>query len=236
MLLDILAAAPSAGLSLTEIAQRCGLSPPTTRRMLKVLATFGAVEQRDRSRRYVIGSRIPVWAAARPPHLRLIDVVSPFLNRASEEIGHTAFLSHRTDLDATCIAHISPGEVPLVPLGSRRPLGMPACSWAMLAELPDEEADGIVLRNHERLHRNGVEAAEIHRRLRETRRRGFAFRKQGRVTGLTTVSLAIRPLRSSQLAAITVTQRPEVSSPAWIDRAARFLHECSEAIELNMRA
>lgn len=236
MLLDILADAPPAGLSLSEIARRCELSAPTARRILKVLTAFGAVEQRERTRRYVIGDRIPVWAAARPARLRLVDVVRPFLDRASEEIGHTAFLSSRTDLDATCLAHVSAGEVPLVPLGSRRPLGMPACSWAMLAELPEDEAVGIVLRNHDRLHRHGIEPGEIHRLLGETRRRGFAFREQGRVTGLTTVSLAIRPLRPSHLAAITVTQRPEMSSRGWVDRAARFLQDCSAAIERNMRS
>lgn len=234
MLLDILAAAPPAGLSLSEISRRSELSPPTARRILKVLTGFGAVEQRERSRRYVIGSRLPVWAAARPAHLRLVDVTRPFLDRASEEIGHTAFLSYRTDLDATCLAHMSPGEVPLVPLGSRRPLGMPACSWAMLATLPEDDADRIVRRNQGRLHRHGIEPAEVHRTLVETRRRGFAFREHGRVTGLTTVSLATRPLRSSQLAAITITQRPDMSSRLWVDRAVRFLHECCETIEHKM--
>ncbi len=235
-LLDILAGAPGVGLSLSETAQRAGLSLPTTRRILKVLMSFGAVEQRAKSRRYVIGSRVPLWAAARPPYLRLVDIAQPFLDRACREIGHTAFLSHRTELDATCLAHISPGEVPLVPLGSRRPLGMPACSWAMLATLSESDADGIVERNRNRLRERGIERGEVSRLLRETRRRGFAYREQGRVTGLTTVSMAIRPLGSSQLAAITVTQRPEMSSRAWIDRAVRFLDDCRAGIDRTMRA
>ena len=235
-LLEILAGAPAAGLSSSEAAQRADLSLPTTRRILKVLVSFGAVEQRARSRRYVIGGRIPVWAAARPAHLRLVDAARPFLDRACRDIGQAAFLSYRTDLDATCLAHISPGEVPLVPLGSRRPLGMPACSWAMLAQLSESDADGIVERNRSRLNQHGIERSEVTRLLRETRRRGFAFREQGRVTGLTTVSMAIRPMGSSQLAAITVTQRPEMSSRAWIDRAVRFLDECRAGIARSVRA
>lgn len=230
-LLEILAAAPAAGLSLSEVALRADLSPPTARRILKVLAAFGAVEQRERSRRYMIGSRIPIWAKARPVNLRLVDIVRPFLDRACREIGHTAFLSYRTDLDATCLAHISPGKVPLVPLGSRRPLGLPACSWAMLAKLGEGDAEAIVQRNQTRLRQKGVECADVHRLLRETRRRGFAFREHGRVTGLTTISMAVRPRNSSQLAAITVTQLPEISTRAWVDRAVRFLDECCTATD-----
>lgn len=236
LLLEILAAAPGAGLSLSEVAQRADLSPPTARRILKVLAAFGAVEQRERSRRYMIGRRVPVWAAARPVNLQLIDTARPFLDRACREIGHTAFLSYRTDLDATCLAHISPGEVPLVPLGSRRPLGMPACSWAMLAKLAEDDADAILQRNRNRLLLQGIERTEVSRLLRETRRRGFAFREQGRVTGLTTVSMAIQPQGSSQLAAITVTQRPEISTRSWVDQTACFLNECCKSIDHAMPA
>ena len=64
--LRILAAARDAGLGLSEIARQTGLTRPTAHRMLGVLIGEGIVEQRARTRRYVVGEQLPLLALARP--------------------------------------------------------------------------------------------------------------------------------------------------------------------------
>jgi len=235
-LFEVLAGAPAAGLNLTEIADRARLSPPTARRMLKTLVEAGAAEQSAATRNYRMGPRVPVWAAARPTQVQLIDIAGPSLTTASRKIGVAAFLSYRTGLDATCLTSYSEIEpsARLVPTGARRPLGFPACSIAMLAELSEADAENVIKRNQNRLQSIGISVGDAYRSLQQARERGFAMRPQGAVTRSTTLSVAITPLAPAVLATITVSQPQERSTARWIDGAALFLHERADEISKTL--
>ena len=232
LLLGLLADAPPPGLTLSEISRALGLAVPTTHRMLKGLLQVGAAEQMAHGRRYIVGARLGVLAAGRPPQLRLIDQARPHLARG-RALGQVAWLSGRAHLDATCLANMVHPRFsgPLVPVGSHKPLGMPSASLAMLAALDEEEANGLIRQNWHRLSQLDVDPSDARRQLQEARRRSFALRRRGRITGLTTLSVAFRPFDGRHLAALTIGSVPELATPRWIERAARFLAECRQSFE-----
>lgn len=227
LLFDVLAGAPARGYSLSEIAKRAELSSPTVHRILKVLLSAGAVEQNPATRLYRLGPRVPIWAAARPAQVQLVDVAEPYLAQASKSIGLAAFLSYRTGLDATCLTSYSEVEplTRLVPAGARRPLGFPACSIAMLAALDEKEAEIVIKRNQDRLKNLGVTIHDAYLTLQQTRTRGFAMRAHGAVTKSTTLSIVIEHLAPKMLATLTVSQNPNSTSKKWIEQAVYFMKE-----------
>jgi DNA-binding IclR family transcriptional regulator len=100
----ILATARESGLGLCEISRHAGLTRPMTHRILSVLVAEGIVEQRQGSRRYVIGEQIPLLALSRRTRDRLLDIVSPHLRAAVGEFGDTGFFTRRVGLESVCVA------------------------------------------------------------------------------------------------------------------------------------
>src|SRR5262245_33556755 len=65
-------------LTLTEIARRAGLAPPTAHRLVGELAAWGAL-RRDGTGRYVIGRRLWDLGLLAPVQSGLREIASPFL-------------------------------------------------------------------------------------------------------------------------------------------------------------
>src|SRR2546423_7670847 len=80
--LRLLATARETGLGLSEIWMHAELTRPTTHRILTVLIAEGIVEQRQGTRRYVIGEQIPLLALSRRTRDPLLDIVGPHLRAA----------------------------------------------------------------------------------------------------------------------------------------------------------
>ena len=217
-------------MGLAEIAERSGLKAPTAHRMLKVLVELQAIEKRERSRRYVVGSQVRIWANARPQHLRLQDLARPSLMRAAASLSLSSSISHRDYFDATCLGVMSErfGSQGLV--GVRRPLGGPASGLAMLTVVSESDAETVIRHNLDRFHQFYPNIGAVYHALKQTRERGFALRRRGLVTGLTTVALPIDLRNAGELAAIAVSQTPDQADNRWIDTAVDFLSEEANAI------
>ena len=110
--LRILATARESGLGLSEVSMHAGLTRPTTHRILGVLVAEGIVEQRQGSRRYVIGEQIPLLALSRRTRDPLLDIVSPHLRAAVGEFGDTGFFTRRVGLETVCVAREGARNLP----------------------------------------------------------------------------------------------------------------------------
>jgi DNA-binding IclR family transcriptional regulator len=125
--LRLLATARETGMGLTEVSMNAELTRPTTHRILSALVAEGIVEQRQGTRRYVIGEQIPLLALSRRTRDPLLDIVSPHLRAAVAEIGDTGFFTRRAGLDTVCVARqlgTYPIQVLAWDVGDRRPLGV----------------------------------------------------------------------------------------------------------------
>jgi DNA-binding IclR family transcriptional regulator len=123
--------------TLTEIAQRANLTPPTAHRLVRELAAWGAL-QRTGFGSYVIGQRIWDLGLLAPVERGLRAVAAPFLH---DLYGATLAAVHIAVRDGTFALYLDrvPGHasVPVVgKAGSRMPLHATGVGKVLLAHAP----------------------------------------------------------------------------------------------------
>lgn len=126
-------------LTLSAIAERAGLSPATTHRIVRELVAGGAlVRTADRS--YVIGRRLWALGLLSPTQTGLRDVASPYLQDIHAATRATVHLAVRDGTEVLYLDRISgQTSVPVVSrVGGRLPLHCTGVGKAVLAYAPDE--------------------------------------------------------------------------------------------------
>ena len=121
-------------LTLTEIAQRAGLTPPTAHRLVGELTAWGAL-RRTGPGRYVIGRRMWDLGLLAPVQTGLRDVASPFLHDLYGATLATVHLAVRDGARALYLDCVSGhASVPVVSkAGSRLPLHSTGVGKVLLA-------------------------------------------------------------------------------------------------------
>jgi DNA-binding IclR family transcriptional regulator len=235
--LRILATARESGLGLSEISMHAGLTRPTTHRILSVLVAEGIVEQRQGSRRYVIGEQIPLLALSRRTRDPLLDIVSPHLRAAVGEFGDTGFFTRRVGLETVCVAR-ELGTYPIQALvwdvGERRPLGVSNAGIAILSGMQTDAARDVLAKNRSRLSRYGVSTEAILQEVAMARAKGFAARARSLTPGSGAISVIIRSSSGAACGALTITPISRRLSPKRTDEIAARLRMHAEAIELEL--
>jgi DNA-binding IclR family transcriptional regulator len=236
--LRILATARESGLGLSEISMHAGLTRPTTHRILSVLVAEGIVEQRQGSRRYVIGEQIPLLALSRRTRDPLLDIVSPHLRAAVGEFGDTGFFTRRVGLETVCVAR-ELGTYPIQALawdvGERRPLGVSNAGIAILSGMQTDAALDVLAKNRSRLSRYGVSTEAILQEVAMARAKGFAARARSLIPGASPVSVTIRSPCGAAQGALTITPIPRRLSPKRTDEIVARLRMHAQAIEYELR-
>lgn len=138
------------GVSLTGIVEDSGLNKPTARRLLLALMRAGLVEQHEASRRYYLGEEAYVLGSLASRRFGLLQLAMDSLIRLSRKTEDSTFLSVRRGESSICL-YREEGTYPVrthaLQAGFEHPLGVGAGSLAILAALPDEEIENILLAN-----------------------------------------------------------------------------------------
>jgi DNA-binding IclR family transcriptional regulator len=146
-LLRVLGAGEPGGLALSDAAAASGLPKPTVRRILLGLIEAGLAEQDGRSRRYHLGLEAYALGVSAGPRFGLHALAVDGLCRLAEASGDTAFLVARRGGYTLCL-HREEGRFPIrshvLKPGDRHPFGAGAASIAMLAAMPEAEAEGLL--------------------------------------------------------------------------------------------
>jgi DNA-binding IclR family transcriptional regulator len=145
--LDVLECVSSAaGTPLTagEIAKRCGMSRPTTYRLLTTLQSRGYIANNEHE--YTLGSKILSLSGSLLASFDLHSISYPYLRELSQMSGETTYISI---LDGTEILYINKVEStqPVqtnCTIGSRNRLYCSSMGKAILAFLPPDERDAIL--------------------------------------------------------------------------------------------
>lgn len=226
--LRALAGAQEQGARLSEIAEQCGLTRPTTHRLLRVLAEEGLAARRREDARYLIGSDAAVLGIARPSALAVRSQADPVLERIAQATGDSVALIVRSGADSLCVerrAGIYPIQVMTVALGARLPLGVGVGGLAIMAFMPDAEISELLKTNAARLARRKLTAEVLLARLGEVRRDMYAFTASGVVPGTHVLGVPVLAPTGEPLAAITISsiasRLPAVRAMALVPMMAR---------------
>lgn len=140
------------GANLSKIAREAGLTASTAHRILNALIKEGILCYNALSKRYNLGIGLYLLGSeARQYQLR--DIYHTTLERISQQSGGTAFLIIRSGYDVLCIDRVigtTPIQILVFDVGAYHPLGVGAGSLAILACLPDDEADKVFKYNEQR--------------------------------------------------------------------------------------
>lgn len=196
------------GERVTQLAQRIGLSQPTTHRLLRNLMDEGMVEQDARSKRYRLSLDFFALAARAGNTGNLRELARPAMLRLSASLGDSLFLLARCGFDAICLDR-SEGPFPIRTftgdIGGRVALGVGQGSLAILAFLPEEERDTVIQYNLPRLKDFHLyDEVFLRTEVENVRALGYAGRNTGVLQGMAGVAVPILDREGRAVAALSV--------------------------------
>ncbi|TDL38803.1 IclR family transcriptional regulator [Arthrobacter nitrophenolicus] len=197
---------------LSDLARACGMSLPTTLRILRVLQDFGMVSQTDKS--YRIGPAVLPAARSYLENDPLVVSSRPILQQLATSTGLTASLYTRLGYERILVARVD-GEAPLrydLPLGKRLPLTIGAAGKILLASAPEEElqqiADAAVAAGQED---KSFTTDDLKQRLPEAGV-DYAYSADERATGVLSVAVAVPNRTGQPTESIALTSPVEAAS------------------------
>jgi DNA-binding IclR family transcriptional regulator len=163
-------------LTLTEMAQRAGLTLSTAQRRAAELVDWGALE-RTASGSYQIGLRLWEVGALAPRAMTLVDVAIPFMQDLYVITREHALLLVREGTDAVILHRVSgrTGVALVQTSGVRFPLHVGAASHVLLAHAPADVLEALLAEPLKRYTPYTVIDPHLLRKeLAGVRRQGFA--------------------------------------------------------------
>ncbi len=240
-LLRVLSAAEAtdpAGLTTAEAARTTGLARPTVHRMLASLADEGLVD-RDPAGRWLLGPELYLLGTAAATRYDVTLLAQPIVRQLATTTEESAFYSTRRGGETVCLIR-EDGSFPLrshvLYEGIRFPLGVASAGLAILAFLPEREAEEYVAATdlastYGRTHAPGP----LSERLRETREQGYAVNPGLIVEGSWGMAAAVFDARGVPIGALSLTGVEQRFSPERRPRLGRLLrqaaHELARAID-----
>lgn len=169
----------SGGLGVSEIARKLELSKATTVRLTHTLMDEQFVAQDSGTRRYELGPESFAVGLAAEPNYALQRTAAPALRAVALETGDFVFFSVRQGLEVVCISRDS-GDLPYpqasLRVGDRHPLGLGAGGLAILAAMPNDEAETILKINASAIAHMypNMTFDTVRQMLEETREQGYS--------------------------------------------------------------
>jgi DNA-binding IclR family transcriptional regulator len=205
-LLRHLAGAPMRCWRLTDLAAASGLHKATVHRLLGGLIAEGLVQSIPGG--YALGAQSWLIGRAAAQRFDLSGFAQPSLRRIVTETGDVALLGVLAGHHAHCVAR-EEGDSPILPtsirVGAVRPLGCGAHALALLAALPDAEAQrAIQATAPERTGRYApITDDYLTTGIAETRTQGYAINEGVIVPGMTAIAMVARDAWGRPIAAIS---------------------------------
>lgn len=234
-IIELLSLRSPCGLGPTEIAAQTGIHRTTVQRMLIELQESGWVRRGELGKRYlipVIGNKSPILVGSEFSHSTNIsqeqlNTIFKSMKKIADSVGDAVFLVVRDGNDSVAI-HREIGFHPEQVLGSysgkRHPLGVAAPSMALLAALPDNEAQSVIKSNLDRIKDYIGITPELIWRLRENSKlQGHSIMKNYAVHRTTGVAVAFKIGGNQSIFALGVSGVTNRMSPGRLREIALLL-------------
>ena len=227
-------------LGVTDVAERARLPKSTAARLLASLGREGVVEQVPGERRYRLGERLLSLTSGLRPTRGLIATAHPHLVALAEQTGEAAGLSVP---DGSTMHYIDQVESPNAVqvrdwTGTRIAMHAVSSGQVVLANLSPADLDAFLAHPLERFTaRTLVKLDDVHARLHEARRDGFAWAREEYAEGITSIAAPIADADGDVVAAVHVHgpayRFPGAGSEPGVERA---VIEAAARIATRLRA
>ncbi len=192
--------------TLSDLAERTGLSRATVRRSLLTLARLGYVGQKGRQ--FFLTPRILELGFGYLSSLGLPELALPFMETLAQQVGESCSLTVLDDTDIVYVARVPVRRVMAISLGvgARLPAFAASMGRVLLAGLPDDALDQWLARTPTRpltphtVHDRRALRAEVLR----VRAQGYSLVLQELELGLCSIAVPVRDRQGRALAALNV--------------------------------
>lgn len=224
-------------LTLSEVASRADLPRAAARRFLMTLATLGYVRATDRT--FALTPRVLELGYSYLSALALPAIAQPHLERLSHDLDESTSLAVRHDTDIVYVARVPTGRIMSVNIviGTRFPAWATSLGRVLLADLPVDEADGVLARSTLRPFTPGtlIDRTALIAELERVRSVGFAFVDAELEEGLRSIAMPVRDSSGQVVAAVNVAMARRGEPEAVIARVLPALQRATAAIEADLR-
>ena len=217
--LEILAAHP-AGLTLTETAERAGLTRAGARRLLLTLVSAGYAVQDGRL--FVLSPRLLSLARAWLEGTSLWSFAEPFMREVASEMNESCSAAVLSGHDVVYVARIPGARIMRVSLqvGTRLPAYCTSMGRVLMSGMTQEQlADflgGATIEPN--TPKTITDRHEIAQKVRQAAERGFATVDEELELGLRSIAVPVRDRQGAVVAAINVSTQSARFSVAEMER------------------
>lgn len=226
--------------TVADVARATGLTRATARRLLLTLVDLGYVRSDGRS--FELTPRVLDIGYSYVASLNLADIVQPYLEALSEQLGESTSVSVLDDTDIVYVARVPTKRIMTVAigLGSRFPAFQTSMGRVLLADLPDADVAPIYARSdrHHVTERTVSDLAGLLRDLDDIRERGWSLVDQELEIGVRSVAAPIRDASGRTVAAVNVSTHAgrtttETLTDEFVPALLSTAHQISAAIALR---
>ncbi len=217
-LLSLVGRGGAGGIGLAQLAETAGLARPTARRLLLALGAARLVDQDRQTRRYHLGPEALLLGRFAEDRHGILTQARDAMLRLARETGDTVLLTVPQDDHTLCLERVE-GSFPVrthaLMRGDRKPAGVGAGALALLAALPEAEAQGLISRARPAIDAIAPDLFDsISHDIGTARGLGYALNPGRVVPGSWGIGMAIlwpdgRPAGALSLAAIEDRMRPD---------------------------
>ena len=225
-------------MQLSEVAAATGLNPAVARRCLNTLVQLGYVAQHGR--RFLLRPEVLVFGSAFLASMNMEEVAAPHLQAVRDETGDSSSMAVLSGHDILYIAHVSTNR--RIRLGAGVGTRFPAYATSLgkvLLAWQDDEALERYLGSVElaRLTEHTVTSkAELRRRLRQARTKGYASAQDELDYGIVSVAVPVFDKDRQVAAAINCsTSTTRISQDELVKTRLPLLRQAALEIEDALR-
>jgi IclR family transcriptional regulator, pca regulon regulatory protein len=200
-------AASDEDMTLSQIALASGLDPGTTHRMLNTMIDLGYVDRLE-GRRFALSLKVLDLGFRAIGRRDIRSVARPILRSLVGEVSEAASLGVLSGCDVLYVERMRAGITRLgvdIRIGTLIPAASSVIGWAMLAFLPKDELDRLLLlKSRQQEFRDVTKLPDLGKRLAEVRKLGYALSASRVTQGLVVLALPVRDEDGYPLAAVSV--------------------------------
>lgn len=221
--------------TLSEVAQRAGLTRAGARRILLTLASLGYVQQHGRH--FALTPRILDLGFAYLSSLPLWNLAEPVMEALVAQVKESCSAAVLDGTEIVYVLRVPTHKIMSINLGigSRLPAFCTSMGRTLLAELDEAALDDLFARDPpgRRTARTIVEPAALKAELARVRHQGWCLVDQELEEGLVSLAAPIRDRAGRAIAALNISGQAARTSPAHmqreflprlLDAAARISH------------
>lgn len=165
------------GIRLSDLVELSGIDKSTAHRLLQCMLEEGFVERIGASKAYRLGMESLQWGFSSAGMEALSEKFRPTLLRLARITDDAVFLMVRSGDYVVCLSRVEgghPTKAYVVEVGVRRLLGASACGISMLAQMSDDEVQGVLSRHEAEYARSHLSVAGIRKVVLQARAAGYS--------------------------------------------------------------